>query len=58
MKDVPLSVNFTSIDFVKELHEDERIEDYCEMLSWVVPEFFTDPGFDIEQLGTTEDKNQ
>lgn len=58
MEDVSLPVNFTSVDFVKELHEDERIEHHCEVLCWLVPEFFTDPGFDIEQLGTAEDKNQ
>jgi len=32
LEDVPLAMNLSSVDLIKECHHDERIEDNCEML--------------------------
>jgi len=35
LEDVPLTVDLTSVDLIKQRHHNERVEDDCEVLCWL-----------------------
>ena len=51
-------MNLASIDLIKDLHEDECVEDKSEMLSWSSPQCSIFGIIDVKQVRTREHKHQ